>query len=102
MRSFLIRFRQNGPPSRPTIASESILLIKQVISQANFATTLRVATDGERAQQLLADPVFKPALIILDLNIPKVLRLELLERSHLAVAVGPTFRENRLRAVARP
>jgi two-component system response regulator len=59
-----------------------ILLIKQVLSQASFATTLRVAMDGEQALEVLADPAFKPALIILDLNIPKVPGLQLLEQSH--------------------
>jgi len=28
--------------------------------------------DGEQALQMLADPQFKPDLIILDLNIPKI------------------------------
>lgn len=36
--------------------------------------------DGEQALQVLADPEFKPDLIILDLNIPKVPGLEVLAR----------------------
>jgi hypothetical protein len=54
-----------------------VLLIKQVLSQANFVTTLRVAMDGEQALGLLADPAFKSVLIILDLNIPNVPGLQL-------------------------
>ena len=57
-----------------------ILLIKQVLSQASVPVRLRVAMDGEQALQVLADPDFKPDLIILDLNIPKVPGLALLER----------------------
>jgi two-component system response regulator len=57
-----------------------ILLIKQVLSQATFAIKLRVAMDGEQALQALTDPGFKPDLIILDLKIPKVSGLQLLER----------------------
>lgn len=37
--------------------------------------------DGEQALQVLADSYFKPDLIILDLNIPKVSGLDLLARS---------------------
>jgi two-component system response regulator len=57
-----------------------ILLIKQVLSQATFATTLRVAMYGEQALEALADAEFKPDLIILDVNIPKVPGLEILAR----------------------
>ena len=37
--------------------------------------------DGEQALQVLADSDFKPTLIILDLNIPKIPGLVLLTRS---------------------
>ena len=57
-----------------------ILLIKQVLSQANLPIRLRVAMDGDQALQVFAEPEFKADLIILDLNIPKVSGLELLER----------------------
>jgi chemotaxis family two-component system response regulator Rcp1 len=57
-----------------------ILLIKQVLSQATFATTLRVAMYGEQALKALADAEFKPDLIILDVNIPKAPGLEILAR----------------------
>lgn len=60
-----------------------ILLIKQALSQATVPIRLRVAMDGEQALQVLADPEFKPDLIILDLNIPKVSGLDLLERCKL-------------------
>jgi CheY-like chemotaxis protein len=57
-----------------------ILLIKQLLSQASVPVRLRVAMDGEQALQVLADPEYKPHLVILDLNIPKISGLELLER----------------------
>lgn len=39
-----------------------------------------VARDGEQAIQILEDHQFKPDLIILDLNIPKVLGIDVLAR----------------------
>ena len=57
-----------------------VLLFKQVISQASLLVRLRVAMDGEQALQVLADPEYEPNLIILDLNIPKISGLEILER----------------------
>ena len=36
--------------------------------------------DGEQAVRILAEPQFKPDLIILDLNIPKIPGLAVLER----------------------
>ena len=56
-----------------------ILLIKQVLSQARVTVHLTVAVDGEQALQILANPEFEPDLIILDLNIPKISGLEVLE-----------------------
>lgn len=58
-----------------------VVLIKQVLSQAPFEIRIRVALDGEQALQVLADSEFKPTLIILDLNIPRVPGLDLLARS---------------------
>jgi CheY-like chemotaxis protein len=47
-----------------------VTLIKEVLSEARFEIKIYVAVDGEQALQMLADPQFKPALIILDLNLP--------------------------------
>jgi CheY-like chemotaxis protein len=54
-----------------------VLLIKQVLSQTNWAIRLRVAMDGLQALQVLAEPGYEPDLIILDLNIqPSLLRAD--------------------------
>jgi CheY-like chemotaxis protein len=63
-----------------------VLLIKQVLSQATCPLALRVALDGEQALQILADSEFKPRLMILDLNLPKVQGLQVLE-----CAIEPNF-----------
>lgn len=58
-----------------------VLLIKQVLSQMTWPITLRVAMDGEQALQVLAEPKYEPDLIILDLNLPRVRGLAVLERA---------------------
>jgi DNA-binding response OmpR family regulator len=57
-----------------------VLLMKQAL--AEFAVSLRfnVARDGEQALSILSEPNFKPDLIILDLNVPKITGLGFLER----------------------
>jgi len=60
-----------------------ILLIRQILSKSSFRVRLHVAVDGEQALQMLADPQFKPDLIILDLNIPKIPGLAVLENACL-------------------
>jgi CheY-like chemotaxis protein len=57
-----------------------VLLIKQVLLETTWPMRLRVAMDGEQALQVLAEPEYLPDLIILDLNIPKVSGLQLLEQ----------------------
>src|SRR5260370_40654007 len=47
------------------------------------ASPSSLACDGERAMSMLADAQFKPNLIILDLNTPKVSGLGLLERGDM-------------------
>jgi len=49
-----------------------ILLIQQILTATIASVEIRLAMDGEQALRMLADPGFKPDLIILDLNIPKV------------------------------
>jgi CheY-like chemotaxis protein len=55
-----------------------VLAIRQIL--AALPIRISVARDGEQAIQILEDPEFKPDLIILDLNIPKVPGLAVLER----------------------
>ena len=57
-------------------------LIKEIVSHCSVAVRITVAEDGEKALALLADPQFKPDLIITDMNMPKVAGCELLKRSN--------------------
>jgi chemotaxis family two-component system response regulator Rcp1 len=84
-------------------------LIKEIISRCCVAVRITVAEDGEKALALLADPQFKPDLIITDMNMPKVAGPELLERCNangIPVVVfsssrNPTDRAEALRLGAR-
>lgn len=64
-----------------------ILLIRQALKEEPFRTNIRVAMDGEQAIQMLAARQFDPDLVILDLSIPKVSGLALLERIQGGVPV---------------
>jgi len=57
------------------------VLIRQVLAEVRFAVKLVIARDGEQALQMLEDADFKPDLIILDLNIPKINGHAVLERN---------------------
>jgi DNA-binding response OmpR family regulator len=48
------------------------LLVGQALGESNAAIHLNIARDGEQAMQILGEPDYKPDLIILDLNIPKL------------------------------
>src|SRR5260370_17275411 len=48
------------------------LLIGQALAEYPTPVHLHIARDGEQALQMLEGPDFKPDLIILDLNIPKM------------------------------
>jgi CheY-like chemotaxis protein len=58
------------------------LLIQQVLASCPVAFKLHIARDGEQALQMLADPNLKLDLIILDLNLPRITGLGVLERHH--------------------
>jgi CheY-like chemotaxis protein len=58
------------------------LLVQQALASCPFAFRLHVARDGEQALAMLADPNFKLDLIILDLNLPRITGLGVLERYH--------------------
>ena len=58
------------------------LLIQQVLANCPVAFKLHVARDGEQALQMLADPNLNLDLIILDLNLPRITGLGVLERYH--------------------
>ena len=54
-------------------------LIQDAISRLPVPVNLHVALDGQQALLMLSNPHFKPDLIVLDLNIPKISGRELLE-----------------------
>ena len=56
------------------------VLIRQILAEASVPVNLHIARDGEQAMTMLSDAHFQPALIILDLNIPRVSGAALLER----------------------
>lgn len=64
-----------------------VLLISQVLRDEPLPIRVRVAVDGEQALQLLEDQDYKPDLVILDLNIPKVSGLSFLARCVLEAPV---------------
>jgi two-component system response regulator len=60
--------------------SADVRIIKEIVSQSSVAVRMTVAEDGEKAVAILADPKFKPDLIITDMSLPKISGLELLRR----------------------
>ena len=58
------------------------LLVQQVLASCPSAFRLHIARDGEQALQMLADPDPKLDVIILDLSLPRISGLGVLERYH--------------------
>ena len=56
------------------------LLVEKALTDCPMQIKLTIASDGEEAFDVLSKRDFKPALIILDLNIPKLPGHELLRR----------------------
>jgi len=57
------------------------LLTGQIVAESRVPIKLVIARDGVQALTMLDDPAFKPALIILDLNIPLISSHAILERN---------------------
>jgi CheY-like chemotaxis protein len=57
------------------------LFTAQILTEAVLPVRLTVARDGVQALSMLANPSFKPALIILDLNLPRLSGFDVLERN---------------------
>jgi len=64
-----------------------ILLIRQILEAQAIPIRLHVARDGDQALFMLAEGLFQPDLILLDLNLPKVSGSWFLSRSKLQVPV---------------
>ncbi|HMD47652.1 MAG TPA: response regulator, partial [Bryobacteraceae bacterium] len=64
-----------------------ILLIRQALGNQAWPINVRVATDGKQAAQLLAARHFDPDLVILDLNVPKLSGLSVLECSQREIPI---------------
>lgn len=58
-----------------------IRLVAHILAEAGLPVKLTIARDGVQALAMLADENFKPAMIILDLNLPKLSGFEVLERN---------------------
>lgn len=56
------------------------VLIRQILADAHIPVHLHIARDGEQALTILKDAHFEPTVIILDLNIPRISGVGLLER----------------------
>lgn len=57
-----------------------VLLTQQAMAELQISVRITVARDGEQALIMLSDQDFRPDLIILDLNIPRVTGLGFLQR----------------------
>jgi DNA-binding response OmpR family regulator len=64
-----------------------VLLIHQALAGEPYPVKIRVAMDGKQAVLMLAGKHFRPDLVILDLNIPKLSGLAVLECTAPSVPV---------------
>src|SRR5215469_6252544 len=64
-----------------------IFLTRQALAEETIPVSMHVAVDGEQALDMLAGHHFNPDLVILDLKVPKLDGLSLLERSHPNIPV---------------
>lgn len=64
-----------------------VLLVRQALAAEKFPIKVHLALDGKQAVQMLADRQFEPDVVILDLNIPKLSGLSVLECSQPGVPV---------------
>jgi two-component system response regulator len=72
-----------GAPIQVLVVEDNlgdVLLIRQALSDFPVPVKVDVARDGEEAMVILADSQFVFDVIILDLNLPKLSGLEILDR----------------------
>jgi CheY-like chemotaxis protein len=74
-----------------------VMLVQRSLPQQGQPVQLLTAMDGNEAVTMLSDPEFRPALVILDLYIPKVSSRTVLQRYHergiLVVIFSSSFNE---------
>src|SRR5258708_20852174 len=56
------------------------VLMRQVMGESKIPVKLHIARDGEQALNIFSDAEFRPDLIILDLNLPRIPGSVALER----------------------
>jgi CheY-like chemotaxis protein len=64
-----------------------VLMIRRALAGAGVPITIRLALEGKEAAKILTVRHFDLGLVILDLNIPKLSGLAVLERCHIDVPV---------------
>jgi len=77
------RHRINPMPVEILLVEDNypdVWLFKEIVSHSSVAVRITVAEDAEKALELLADPLFKPDLIITDVNLSKISGLELVRQ----------------------
>jgi CheY-like chemotaxis protein len=57
------------------------LLAQQILAESTLPVHVHIARDSEQALAMLRDERFRPAMIILDLSLPKVSGFEVLEQN---------------------
>ena len=64
-------------------SASDIFIVKETLGELPFPVNVRVAVDGQQALKMLADDNFRPDLVILDLNLPKVHGFDVLKRCNI-------------------
>lgn len=71
-----------------------ISLMREALDKCSLKVNLVIANDGEEALYLLKGKDFRPDLVILDLHLPKLNGLDVLERYHPKAAPVVIFSSN--------
>ena len=72
------------PPTEVLLVEDSagdVLLTNQILAEFLQPVKLHVARDGEQALAMLSDEHFRPAMVILDLSLPKLSGFDVLEQN---------------------